>query len=151
MKGPQTLSKSEFSLLLHSQEYLIIIMLSKQTQKTIKNAYWQVLINCPQDEPEYIESKRRITQVMSVYFIHEKRLKPEDFKQIIDYVHNICTKSYGRNFKDCSDDITDDILYLAFQKYLTLDYLQSFYTNVLDKKPQIWCEKCRRFSVNTSC
>jgi len=126
-------------------------MNAKQHDRIRRNAFWRVLINCPEDEPDYKQSKRRITQIMSVYFIHEKRLDIELFKQLVDYVDHICEKSYNRAFKDCPDDMMDDILYIGFQKYLSTDHLLSFYQHVIEKKPVTWCEKCRRYSTNTVC
>lgn len=126
-------------------------MFNKQIQRVIKQAYWQVLINCPQDDPDYKRSKHKITQIMSVFFIHEKRLSPDILKGIIEYIDLLSQKSFGRLFSDCSDELMDELLYLGFQKYLTADDLSSFYNEVLEEKPKIWCEGCRRFSINTEC
>ena len=127
------------------------MLTSKQHTRVCKNAFWQVLINCPQDDPDYKTSKRRITQLMSVYFIQEQRLEIELFKQFVDYIDHLCEKSYGRLFKDCSYDIMDDILYLAFQKYLSVDQLLSFYQHIVIEKPISWCVVCRRYSINSEC
>ena len=88
---------------------------------------------------------------MSVYFIHERRLSEEVFKQFVDYIDHVCEKSYHRHFKDCEDDTMDDILYLGFQKYLTIEDLRTFYNHTITEKPKLWCEKCRRYSIGTEC
>jgi hypothetical protein len=123
----------------------------KQHNRVVKNAFWQVLINCPQDAPDYKLSRRKIVQLMSVYFIHEHRLGEDVFKEFVDYIDHICEKSYTRRFKDCPDEIMDDILYLGFQKYLTIDELRIFYNYIITEKPKAWCEKCRRYSIDTEC
>ena len=123
----------------------------KESDKLFKNAYWKVLINCPEDDSYYKDSYIKITQVMSVFFIHEKRLEATFFRKMVQYMHELSLKSYNREFKDLKDVFMDEVLYLTFRKFLTVEQLSLFYNSILDVKPTMWCQKCRRYSINNDC
>ena len=113
----------------------------------VKDAYWHVLINCPEDTTNYTKEKEKVVYAIYKYYLRDRRFPKEKRQFINNTLNDLCFIHHGKPFNDLKANQILDILYSILYEHITPIEMMEFFRYSCKNYPTHYCIGCRKYSA----
>jgi hypothetical protein len=122
--------------------------LQNKLDNSVKDAYWHVLINCPEDNSDFEKQKQKVIFGIYKYYLRDGRFSKERRYIINNILNDQCFIHYGLPFKELKAEQIYQILFTILYDHITPIEMMEFFRNSCDKYPTHYCIHCRKYSAS---
>ncbi len=126
-------------------------LVKNRIENAVKDAYWHVLINCPEDHIHYVKEKEKVILAIYKYFLKDQHISKEKRQFINKLINDKCFITYGLPFTKLKNEQIYLILYEVCYQYITSVELMEFFRNSCKNYPTHYCIHCRKYSAIDVC
>jgi hypothetical protein len=121
---------------------------SKPTiDNAVKDAYWHVLINCPEDTTNYSKEKQKVIFAIYKYYLKQERFTKERRQVINNTLNDLCFIQYGLPFNSLKAEQIYEILFSILYDHITPCEMMEFFRHSCKTYPTHYCIGCRKYSA----
>jgi len=117
--------------------------------EAVKNAYWNVLINCPEDDIHYQKEKQKVIFSIYKYFLRDGRFTKQRRQEINKIINDLCFIHYGKPFSELEPKHIYEIIFSILYDHITPVEMMEFFRHSCKNYPTHYCIGCRKYSAFT--